>query len=220
MKTRTPVSRTSARGRADVGDGTLIAATQFVATVITLAEGRFGIRSAALETEGRRAASCLLEPMPGDSVVCVKVAPHEIWIIAVLQREGDATHVLRTQGPARLESSTGSLTLDATELAIHSESVRLRARRADVAADDVALTGGQMRLIGGRVKVIGEMLSTVFDRVNHFSKQHTRTTAGLDRLRAAQLDCEAEQLMSLSGEHVLVQGEKLVKTRGGQIHFG
>lgn len=213
--------RPAAAARPSGCDGAAIRATHFVGTVTSRSPaGGFAIRNAAFQAEGRRAASCLLEPMPGDSVACLRVAPHETWIVAVLQREEGATHVLRAQGPARLESAGGSLTLGAAEVAIDSARFHLQARHAELAADDVQLTSRQARLVGGSVKLIGTLLSTVFDRAVHFSRQHTRTTEGLDRVRATQLDCEAGQLMSLSAEHLLVQGEKLVKARGGQIHFG
>jgi hypothetical protein len=92
--------------------------------------------------------------------------------------------------------------------------------RAQVAADTAQVVGGEVRLIGATMKLIGSLLSTVFERATHFSKHHLRTTEGVDRVQATHIEQEAGQLLRLSGEHALVTGEKLVKTRGGQIHFG
>jgi hypothetical protein len=75
-------------------------------------------------------------------------------------------------------------------------------------------------VIGATMKLIGSLFSTVFDRATHFSKHHLRTTDGVDRVQATHIEQDAGQLLRLSGEHALINGEKLVKTRGGQIHFG
>jgi hypothetical protein len=67
---------------------------------------------------------------------------------------------------------------------------------------------------------VGNTCSTVFDQVQHYAQRHLRTTQGLDRVQAQQLDLQAEQLLQLHGQHTLVDGEKLIKARGAQIHFG
>jgi hypothetical protein len=103
---------------------------------------------------------------------------------------------------------------------LHAERVDMSAQTLHVQADVAQLSSRQLNLVSQVVKVCGALLSTVFERVTHFSRGHLRTTAGLDRVNAEQLEHEAKQLMQLSGEHVLVQGERLVKARGGQIHFG
>jgi len=178
------------------------------------------VRSGSLHSTGQRAASCLLVPALGDTVVCLRVAPDEVWVLAVLQREEGVENVLHCAGPTRLEVSAGALSLRADELSLHSKHFALRADRADVVTDEAKVMGRQLRVVGTAVKLVGSLLSTVFDRVTHHSKSHLRTTEGLDRVHATHLECEAQQLLRLSGQHTLVNGEKLVKTRGGQIHFG
>ncbi len=54
----------------------------------------------------------------------------------------------------------------------------------------------------------------------HYSKQHSRKTEGMDRVSGAYVEVEAQQVLRQKGEHVFVNGEKLVKTTGSQIHFG
>ena len=103
---------------------------------------------------------------------------------------------------------------------MRSDQLEVRAREARVALDSAELTGRHLSVVGSVVKLVGSVLSTVMDRVSHYSRHHVRTTEGTDRVAATHVECEARQLLRLSGEHTLVNGEKLVKTRGGQIHFG
>ena len=81
-------------------------------------------------------------------------------------------------------------------------------------------TGDDDNAVTQAVKLVGSVLSTVFERVTHFSRNHLRTTDGIDRVQATHVECEAEQLARISGQHLLLNGQNLVKARGGQIHFG
>lgn len=169
------------------------------------------IRDGERSLEVRRAASCLLTPSSGDEVACMRTGPNEVWIVAVLQRATEAPAVLCHEGPLEIAATTLSL----------------RSERLDVAAEHAVLTfgvaeliGRQLRAVATTVKVVGSVLSSVMDRVTHFSRQYQRTTEGMDRVKATHLEREAEQLLRMQAEHVLVNGSKLVKARGAQIHFG
>lgn len=197
-----------------------IAAQSCVGVVTGGAADEWRVVAGDFEARACCAASCLLVPQPGDTVACFLVAPDEVWILAVLEREAGAPRVLRSPGPMRLEVAEGAFELQASSIALQSERFVLDSARTDVASDDLEFVGRQVRVVGGAMRLIGSALSTVFDRVTHFSKHHARTTEGLDRVHATHLDLEAQQLVQISAEHALVNGDKLVKARGGQIHFG
>ncbi|MDP2370847.1 DUF3540 domain-containing protein [Rhodoferax sp.] len=189
--------------------------------IVTEVEDRqFLVTSGNLRARATRAASCLLEPSNGDSVACLRVAPDEVWILAVLQREACAEQVLRCHGNTRWAVEGGALTLDAPELRIRGDCLEVSVQRTKLTTDIAEVVGRQFRLIATSVKVIGGVLSTVMDRVNHFSKNYLRTTDGTDRVSAIHIECEAKQLLRMEAEHTLVNGSKLIKARASQIHFG
>lgn len=195
-------------------------ATHCAGIVTARDEGRYSFVSGELQTEARRAASCLLEPEVGDTVACLEVAPREFWIVAVLQREEGVDDVLRFQRNAHVETAGTELTLKAGSIALQTQTFQLAADDAEMVADRAHWVGSEFKAVGKAFKIAGAVLSTAFDRVSHFSKHHLRITEGLDRVRAQTLQQEAAQLMQLSAEHTLINGEKLVKARGGQIHLG
>lgn len=169
---------------------------------------RVGLRG---EVQARRAASCLLVPAVGDTVACLRTGPSELWVLAVLQRDAAQPAVLRCDG---------ALHLEAARLQLDADQLELRGRRTQLVADEVEVAARQFRLCAGTIKFVGSVLSSVMDRVTHFSRHYLRTTQGTDRVQAMHIDHEAQQLMQLKAEHVMVNGGKLVKTRGAQIHFG
>jgi hypothetical protein len=132
-------------------------------------------------------------------------------VLAVLQRESAAPDVVSSERPLHIR---------APELSLEGERFRLRSAEADVAVQQARVVGHDWRFVTSTLKVVGALMSSVFDRVTHFSKHHLRTTEGTDRVQAAHVECEASQLLRLSGEHTLINGDKLVKARGSQIHFG
>lgn len=215
---RTP-ARAAARPRPSVAPPAHaeppVAPTYALGVVRDVAGGVLQVALASGVRPARRAVSCLVEPLAGDRVACLCETPDTsaLWVTAVLERPqaADTVHTLSCEGPLTLRAST--LSLAAGCLQLDADQAALRCEQAD-------LMGTRLNLMGGTLKAVGSALSTVFDRVLHHSRQHLRTTEGLDKVQANQLICEASQLLELHGEHTLINGEKLVKARGAQIHFG
>lgn len=215
-----PIKKSAPMTQAASGRAAGTPADWCVGIVTELKDRRFVVTSGKLRARASAAASCLLEPNLGDSVACLRVAPDEVWILAVLQREERAEHVLRCHGNTRWVVEDGSLSLEAAALKLRGEELDVSVQRTKLATDSADVVGRQFRLIAGSVKLIGNLLSTVMDRVNHFSKHYLRTTDGIDRVAATHIECEAKQLLRMEAEHTLVNGSKLIKARGSQIHFG
>jgi hypothetical protein len=191
-----------------------------VGIVQSSGESGLKISSGGYQARAKRAVSCLLEPADGDSVACLRVAPDEVWIVAVLHREEGVSNVLSCTGNTSLQVLEGGLQIEASTLKLHSEQLHVASKAAHVATESVEVVGKQLRIVGTAIKVVGAVMSTVMERVNHYSKHYLRTTEGVDRVSATHIECEAQQLMRLDAEHTLVSGAQLVKARGAQIHFG
>ena len=224
-KTFAPQHLGAGKKRATSEDGRVPPATATpaewcVGIVQSGGESRLEVTSGAMRAHATRAVSCLLEPTLGDSVACLRVAPDEVWIVAVLQRESGVTNVLSCAGATQLKVNGGELKIEASALSLQSANFLLVSKHTQVTTETAQVVGKQLRIIGTVIKVVGSVLSTVMDHVNHFSKHYLRTTDGVDRVSATHIECEAQQLMRLDAEHTLISGTQLVKARGAQIHFG
>lgn len=213
---RARTRRTAPAARA-VGDASFWSAT------VQACEGeRFVVACGGALLHARQASSCLLVPGVGDTVACFTTGALDTWVVAVLQRDAKnpAPQLLQCHGDTRLVVSGGALRIEAPDLQLHGDRLGVTAPQLTVSTETAEVVGRHLRVIGSTVKVVGSVLSTVMDRVNHFSRNYLRTTRGVDRVSATHIECEAEQLLRLQGEHALVNGTKLVKARGAQIHFG
>lgn len=221
MSTSTPSRRRSnSKGAAAACDAQPTPAQACVGLVTACDAKGFQVSSGGLRARGRRAASCLLAPAAGDTVACLLVAPDEVWITAVLQREEGVCNELRLAGDTRIVVDGGALELDAARLGLRSEQLDIATQRTSFTTDSAEVVGRQFNLIGTGIRVVGSLFSSVMDRVQHYSRHYLRTTDGIDRVAATHVECEAKQLMRIEGEHTLVNGRELVKARGAQIHFG
>jgi hypothetical protein len=214
------VSRPAVRPAPGIREERPIAASPCVGIVTGQDDEQFTIASGTLTAQGRRAVSCLLEPAVGDTVACLSVAPDQFWITAVLQREDGVAHRLRLTGPTCIDTGGAALSTTSGSLKLETDDFVLTSRRAEVHSEEALLIGQELKVIGRTVKLVGAALSSVFDRVVHYSKSHWRRTEGLDRVSAAHVEVEAQQILRQKGEHIFVNGEKLVKTISSQIQLG
>jgi hypothetical protein len=164
------------------------------------------------QVDARQAFSCLVALQAGDAVAALLDDQQQWWVMAVLERSG--AQDVQLQGQGALELCAERVNINARDtLSLAAPQVRLSCEQADA-------TGERLNLVGSAIKAIGATLSTLFDRVQHHSQQHMRSTEGLDRTQAGHMELQARQLLQIHSEHALIDGEKLVKARGAQIHLG
>ena len=189
--------------------------------VCAATEGGWLINADTGSLTARVAASCLLQPQVGDTVWCcgviseVEGAAHfaRYWLTQVLERAEAASARVELPANATLATADG-------RMALHTNALLVRSERMDVVCEQASVIGGAWEAVVGAVMLTGQTLRSVFDRVTHTAQHHQRVTSGSDIVQANMIDLRAGQLASVQGEHVLVQGEKLIKSRAAQIHMG
>lgn len=185
--------------------------------VCAVADGGWLVNADTGSFTARVAASCLLQPQVGDTVWCCGiVTEHQAaryWLTQVLERAEPAGARVLLPPDATLASTDGRLTL-------HTDALRVRSQRLELLCEQASVIGAAWEAVVGAVQLTGQTLRSVFDRVTHTAQHHQRVTSGSDSVHANVIDLRAGQLASVQGEHVLVQGEKLIKSRAAQIHMG
>jgi uncharacterized protein YukE len=167
-----------------------------------------------------KAASCLLKPELGDTVLVQGIADAGVWILAVLVRSETQEGVIQLPRSAVFCNGDGGITFRTHRLDVDSEDTQFRSKRIGVLFDEMQAIGKSFNATIGTVKAIGRLMSTIADRITQYSQTYSRTTQGMDRTEAQQLEVNAEQMVRLKAPYVLVEGDNLVKTKGSQIHFG
>jgi hypothetical protein len=198
-----------------VPPATTAQAVQLVGRIVCLSGTEFLVELESGRTRAQRAVSCLVAPEPGDRVLVGGASEEELFILAILQRNGERPKRITSEGDLVLELDSGSFTVAAREgIALHSpQTVGVTAARVEVQA-------GQARLVVGKAQVIGEAIDAIWERLTQRVKTSFRRVDGLDQVRSGAVDYSADGMMRLHAENTMVTAKGLVKTDAAQVHIG
>jgi Protein of unknown function (DUF3540) len=195
-----------------------------------LADGQFAIEDEAggLRT-CRRAASCLLKPQLGDTVLVSGPDAYRVFLIAVLEQADAAVSRIEVDGalvlggnahPVAIESEGEVRLRSGTRLAMSAEQWSMRAGSADCRTDALRLTAKEVEATTGTAKLFGKVFETVADRIVQMARNTLRIVDEMDQSRVRHLDCKASETVRIHGRHTTVTGQDLVKVDAAQIHMG
>lgn len=190
---------------------------------------RLSIRTGRGPLEARCAASCLLEPEPGDRVLVSGESPADCYVIAVLERAGTQPQRLRLHGDTCLAVNGGTLSVVAEEgLELSAgKTVKISGTELEASASSARLIFGRLAGIGrswlatvDKLGVVGQAVETVTRKLSLRAEQSFREVEQIDQLRSGQIDHRASGNLSLRGRNTLLTAKELVKLDGDQIHLG
>ncbi len=189
---------------------------------------RLGGAGARSSTVARRAASCLVEPEPGDRVL-VSEGASESFILAVLVRasatptrlssDGDLTLAARG-GRVQIVGERGVSLASPEKVAVVSRDLEVHTVHGRLSFDDFGVVGRALEARLGVAKTCADAIERVAERVVDRVKRAYRFVEDVDQLRAGRIDQRAEGLLTLRAEHAVIAAQKLVKMDGGQVHIG
>lgn len=183
-----------------------------IGRVTTIDETGFCIELDSGGCVAKRAASCLLAPEPGDSVLVCGPHAAALYIIAVLERSTDVPSRLVLGKDAEI-SASGRLSLASDELLV-------RARTATTLIDQLSSFGRELSASIGKIKLVGNLFESFLDRVSQYTGHSLRTVEGVDQVRSSIIDYRSEQSLNLQGSEVIATAKELIKVDGKQIHIG
>ena len=160
----------------------------------------------------RRAASCLLKPELGDSVLLSGPDRRRIYLIAIVEQSDTSTSCIDAPGDLSLHSP-GKLRMEAGEWS-------LKAGQGDFQVDELRYTGQVVDATVGRLRLVGRVLESVVDRMVHMARSALRLIDETDQSRVGHLDVQATETVRIHGKHTLVTAKELVKADAAQVHLG
>lgn len=180
--------------------------------------------------EARAAASCLLEPAPGDTVLITHAdtgAPS--YILAILHRsQQPETGCLRLPGGNQLASDPGGVRLQAESLSLNAASkLDLNSAALNVSA---VSAGMQVKHWQGwfdtaethavNVKFTAKTLSSQVGRLIQRLMESFRKTDGLDETRAGRVRVTVQDHHHVDAGHITHIADGFVKIDGKKIDLG
>ncbi|MBW8717366.1 MAG: DUF3540 domain-containing protein [Variovorax paradoxus] len=168
----------------------------------------------------RRAASCLLRPEVGDTVLLSGPDGARVYLIAVLEQADDAVSRIDTSGALSIESPGDVRLRSGGELQMHAAQWKLQAASGQCRVDDLHFTGQALDATVGRLRLVGRVFESVADRIVQMARNALRVVDETEQVRVGHLDCEAGGTARLHARHTVVTASELVKVDAAQIHMG
>lgn len=194
------------------GFGTLAGTASTTAEVLAPEGEGFALLLNARRAVARRAFSCLVEPAPGD-LVLVAVADGERYILAVLERRGDAALRMPLAEGASITAAAGRIDIAGATVAVTADAAQLAATKLGVSAGRTDVRLGAVRLVAEAIESMAERVIGRFRRSYRFVEEG-------DHVRSRDIDHRASGHLHLRGDTAAVQAKALVKVQSGQIHLG
>ncbi|AEC18898.1 hypothetical protein PT7_0358 [Pusillimonas sp. T7-7] len=203
---------------------------QLLGTVIRVEKGGYcAVQCETTEWRVKRAASCLLAPSVGDTVLISGPVPEQTYLIAIIHQAEPGTARLETQGHMVIACPQGNISMLAGQtvalqggegLALDTAALHLRADKAECTVGELDYIGTGARFSVAAVRLIGSACEVVVDRISQLAHQVFRLTQDTEQVRAGRIDYQAEHTMRLHAQHTLLTGTDLVKVDADQIHMG
>ncbi len=192
-------------------------------------DGRITVHCEGSDWQVDKAASCLLQPGVGDLALISGPVPEQVYLIAIVRQANASVARLEVKGDLQVASANGDVTVSAMgavalraeqRLDLHSETLDLRTRHAQLAVRELDYLGARARWTVGSVTLLLHACEIIADRVSQVARSVFRLTRETEQVRAAHLDYQAEHTARLHADNTLVTGRHLVKVDADQIHMG
>jgi len=188
------------------------------------ADGRILVEDEAGATwTCRRAASCLLVPRIGDTVMLSGPDRLRVYLIAVIEQADPSASRIEAAGDLTLATTRGgNVSIESeADLCLHGTAMlQMQAERAEARFTHSRLTSEAADATIGHLRLVGKVFESVADRVVQMARNALRLVEETDRARVGHLDQEATGTVRLHGQHTVVTGQELVKVDAAQIHMG
>ncbi|MCK9390875.1 MAG: DUF3540 domain-containing protein [Syntrophales bacterium] len=170
-----------------------------------------------------KAASCLVSPRQGDSVLTVFDAEGNCFILSVLIQNQALGHVneIILEGDASLHIRRGGLTISADdEVSVVSDKLSLAARTGNASFEECSFLGKSLfsqfesiKTVAGKVENIFQQLTEKLIDAFRFVKDHEEVQTGSTRYLV-------DTNLTMHSKNAMHVAEEIVTINAGQVHLG
>lgn len=187
-----------------------------------LSDGSMIVASEGRGWQCRRAASCLLTPEAGDTVLLARSSDEKLWLLAVLERATPQQAVqIIVDGDLNIATRGGSLTLNSEcQLALASQRLQVQSTHGDCRIGNLEYRGDELNARVTLSRWVGERCESVWHTLTQLSEAVFRQVRKTEHVRVGQLDYQAEDYARLHARNTLITAENIAKIDSDQIHVG
>nr|WP_321465994.1 DUF3540 domain-containing protein [uncultured Desulfobulbus sp.] len=169
--------------------------------------------------QARVAFSCLVQPLPGDEVLCSSDGGGKWFVLAILERSGNQDMLLNFPGRMMLKSESATVATQGN-LNFFSEREIHKSGEAVVDIKEVTACGETLQATYETFRMVSQLINTMARNVFVRVKNYVRQTEDHDQIKAGQLSRKVEGLYCMDSTHTIMVSKKDTKIDGERIHMG
>ncbi|MCZ7684357.1 MAG: DUF3540 domain-containing protein [Sandaracinaceae bacterium] len=199
----------------------------YTGRVGALLDGELAVVHEGRSTLARRAASCLLAPAAGDTVLVARTGGRA-YVLAVLERESDE-RAIEVEGDLHLRSRGGAVTIEAEDdppapgarrAGDRGPNAHPRGRAGELGRGQRARPLRAPLLESTRMKQVASLSEVVVESVKETLGRAYRSIREGEHVEAGSMTLSVKNLLRSHADTAIVTADKLVKLDGDQIHLG
>jgi len=193
----------------------------FTARVMGHCDDRFMILAEGVSSLALRAAGCLLQPEPGDTVLTVVAEDGTTYILNVLART-ESADTARISAPGNLMLLKGEqISIEPRKaLNISSPDFNLEACSATANTATLKLQGSSMESRFLKITTIARTIESVSDLLMQKTGRCYRRVQEFEEATIGRLRMLVDGLFSVSSKSASMKAEKRFKVDAEKIHLG
>lgn len=200
-----------------------------MATVIGQADQWLLVQGAGPAQQVRRAASCLIQPQIGDTVLlCAAEQGHLGFVLAVLVQVNPNQGQVQLPGGASIEASQGDMKLKCNSLTLQgTQSMNLQSPTLKVGAThaEVQIKHGKgwfqsFDIEALRLSTTAKSITTVAKRVMQRFEESFRWVDQVDQTHAGRVRTKVDGHFHVQSRHTTMRSEGHVRIDGEKIDLG
>lgn len=195
--------------------------------VISVVSEDFEIVVSDKTVKAKKAFSCIVEPMPDDTVICCKNENGIFYILGILERKNPGHMNISFPSDTYIESkealnmfSKKSISMTAPNINSFSEKAVHKSKDATVCYDGVTAVGNEFQGSFKTVRLISNLINTMAKNVFEKFISYNRNTEGCDQIKAGQIAIKTDSSYLLDSKHTMMNSKECTKINGDKILMG
>ena len=165
------------------------------------------------------AFSCLVQPEPGDTVLCAGDDQGRWFVLGILERPQSTRTVVQFPGDVVLRATSASMVSEGNLNFFSAQEIH-KSEAAVVDVREVTATGENLQATYRSIRFIGQLMNIMARHLVKRVHTYLRRTEGHDQIKAGQATRTVEGLYCMDSNYTVMVSKKDTRIDGERIHMG
>jgi len=198
------------------------------ASVISIISDEIIINMTGETIKAKKTFSCIIDPQPGDIIICAESENGMVYILGIIERPGTQKMNISFPSDVAFQAGQGNLNINSSdnvtiaskEVNCFSKRVIHKSQEAIISYDNITANGSELQASFKTVRLISNLINTMAKQVIDKFKGYIRSTEDNDMVKSGQMTRNTDGLYSMDSKYTIMNSKKSTKIDGEKILMG